>query len=249
MTEHNKESLIDSIDAEISELETLIELQRRKVELLSKKNASLKSADGRTISEDAVSRAESDTVNKFPSFSAQKRRASRTSNPIIDPNDPLSIGEPEGSMSETDSAKDDTDVARATQATAHKMSIVEQEAAMISSIQRMSRLTTDLANERNLLAWGRTALAACRTGLAFLGVAGVTLYGSVMAQLITLSFMALASIFMVHAIARYKRIKFVLMQPEPPLFFDRLSNVPLQTLMILLFVLALATIAAQQWEN
>merc|ERR1740121_603608 len=40
------------------------------------------------------------------------------------------------------------------------------------SIDRMSRLSTDLANERTLLAWMRTALAVLRTALAiaFLGV-------------------------------------------------------------------------------
>jgi hypothetical protein len=61
-----------------------------------------------------------------------------------------------------------------------KDSGVEGEAAMgtIDAVTRFSRISTDLANERTLLAWYRTALAACRTCFAVISL-GSTAFGDV----------------------------------------------------------------------
>lgn len=44
----------------------------------------------------------------------------------------------------------------------------------ICELERMNRMSTDLANERTLLAWNRTALAAIRTAFAFMSVKAST---------------------------------------------------------------------------
>lgn len=45
---------------------------------------------------------------------------------------------------------------------------------MLTALDRFSRLTTDLANERTLLAWFRTSLASMRTAFSFFSVSGTT---------------------------------------------------------------------------
>jgi hypothetical protein len=50
----------------------------------------------------------------------------------------------------------------------------QQPEGELVGLAKMSRLGTDLANERTLLAWIRTVLAMMRTVFATLGVAGLT---------------------------------------------------------------------------
>merc|ERR1712151_768553 len=52
--------------------------------------------------------------------------------------------------------------------------IVEEELEVVTALERFNRLSTDLANERTLLAWVRTCLAAVRTGVSYLGLAAIS---------------------------------------------------------------------------
>lgn len=246
MTESEKpvSDLIESIDSEIHELETLISLQQKKVELLSRKNALLKQ------SENASFTLTIDSCEKNSLY--RESHAEKGRNSIIELNklgtaNPLVAKNAESELTKSSKIED----GKATDQQFATTTLTKQEKTEISvltSVQRMSRLTTDLANERNLLAWGRTALAAARTALAFLGVTALTLYGEVMAQFVTISFMVLALVFTIHAVHRYHRIKEILMMPDPSLEFRRLSNKPLYLALTLLFLLALVTIASQQWS-
>lgn len=90
-------------------------------------------------------------------------------------------------------------------------------------VDRMQRLNTDLANERTLLAWTRTSLAAMRTAFAFLAVTGEG------AMLVGLHFSrwGMATLCLLAAgmgIRRYVQVKRITFQPvTPDVRFGRIS--------------------------
>ena len=47
---------------------------------------------------------------------------------------------------------------------------------LLEGMERFNRLSTDLANERTLLAWIRTSLAAIRTLFTYLGLSAISDY-------------------------------------------------------------------------
>jgi len=117
---------------------------------------------------------------------------------------------------------------------------------MVTALERFNRLSTDLANERTLLAWVRTCLAAVRTGLSFLGVTAVaewwiSLY---MAQWGMLLLIVLASFF---GAVRYYRLKAILEYKVPPRYFGRLSLTPMNALVVVASVATASGLAAQTW--
>lgn len=120
------------------------------------------------------------------------------------------------------------------------------EMEMVTALERFNRLSTDLANERTLLAWVRTCLAAVRTGLSFLGVTAVaewwiSLY---MAQWGMLLLIVLASFF---GAVRYYRLKAILEYKVPPRYFGRLSLTPMNALVVVASVATASGLAAQTW--
>lgn len=113
----------------------------------------------------------------------------------------------------------------------------------------MSRLSTDLANERNLLAWGRTAMAAARTALAFLGLVGNNDFGVGLVYTTSIGFGVIAVWMMIQGSLRYKQIKNILLLPEPPIHFGRLSNNPIVLVLVVLLVLLVIGNSADSWSK
>lgn len=124
-----------------------------------------------------------------------------------------------------------------------------KEDRFVNAITRLSRLNTDLANERNLLAWARTALASARTFLAFVGVSAVTDFGKASRQICYLGFAVMSIYIILQGTERYNKIKKIVYLKNPPPNFDRLTNAPLPVCLALLFALGLMSISFDQWED
>ena len=119
----------------------------------------------------------------------------------------------------------------------------------LEGLERLSRLTTDLANERTLLAWTRTCLAAIRTCFTYLSL---TATEAAWRGVITATEIGMATLVVATAAIgawRYFKIKDVLAQKLPPREFGRFSMRPL---VALIFITAIATttgVCSQQWEH
>jgi uncharacterized membrane protein YidH (DUF202 family) len=119
----------------------------------------------------------------------------------------------------------------------------------LQGLERLSRLTTDLANERTLLAWTRTCLASIRTLFAFLEVRSADAGWQVW-KLITE--MSMATVVLACAglgAWRYFAIKRILSQKVPPQHFGRISIRPLCALLVLVAVATSTAIYAQKWQH
>lgn len=210
----DKQQQMINIDDEIAEIEELISLQRRKVELLRKKNTFLKKDDSGNTDNYALRKETSSNSNPMQ-VPFQSESAKFGDN--VPPNSPTSNS--------------------------------SKQLSLISSMQRMSRLSTDLANERNLLAWGRTAMAAARTALAFLGLVGNNDFGVGLVYTTSIGFGVIAVWMMIQGSLRYKQIKNILLLPEPPIHFGRLSNNPIVLVLVVLLVLLVIGNSADSWSK
>lgn len=117
----------------------------------------------------------------------------------------------------------------------------------ISSMTRFQRLSTDLANERTLLAWGRTAFAAIRTCFAYLGLEGVNKFGKDSLNTTIIGFALLGVIIFIIGAQRYMAIKMVVAMEKPPEHFNRLSNYPYLFISTAFLILTVITVAGDDW--
>lgn len=124
-----------------------------------------------------------------------------------------------------------------------------KEDRFVNAMTRLSRLNTDLANERNLLAWGRTAMAAARTFLAFINTEAITNFGKTSREVCYLGFGVMSIYIILQGAERYNKIKKIVYLKNPPPNFDRLTNAPLPICLALLFALGLMSVSFDQWEN
>eukprot|EP00927_Polykrikos_kofoidii_P054872 TRINITY_DN49224_c0_g1_i1.p1 TRINITY_DN49224_c0_g1~~TRINITY_DN49224_c0_g1_i1.p1 ORF type:complete len:323 (-),score=36.00 TRINITY_DN49224_c0_g1_i1:67-1035(-) len=121
-------------------------------------------------------------------------------------------------------ASSDTLVSHNSASSNHDVSIAitNQMEQAAETIDRFSRLSTDLSNERTLLAWIRTAMAATRTSIAFLALTaeGVWLGGLHLSRMAMVTLVLTAA---VGGIVRYRSVKAATFLRLPPRQFGRLS--------------------------
>lgn len=124
--------------------------------------------------------------------------------------------------------------------------------AHCSAIDRFGRLSAILANERTLLAWTRTGLAAGRTAFAFLGLTVAAQAAGGWSTVLTLSTMVMASLWLLLlgiGMQRFIRVKTALeLCPEKiALHFDRVSIRPLFAVLLAVCVANCCGWYSQQW--
>jgi uncharacterized membrane protein YidH (DUF202 family) len=93
------------------------------------------------------------------------------------------------------------------------------------TIDRFSRLTSELSNERTLLSWVRTGLAAIRTVFPFFDLIEKTDPG-VWKMTVTFSQLAMMTVVIFAGLSgsvRYNKVREALRSPEPPDGFGRVS--------------------------
>ena len=250
---------MENEDLEIEALEELIRLQRAKVDLLKKKRQEAATATSETddnrkesetnatstsIRETSGALSISSNTSKIISTAVNAiNHALHDDDDIVKESEPTRDEEPESqhTRESEDSIrkKEGNSMLRGWWQSKSKKDQKNEE-RFVDALTRLSRLTTDLANERTYLAWIRTALAAARTVVSFLALSGSNLFGRVSVRTCVLGFAVLALVMMAHGAERYKKIKSILLTKDTPGGFARLSTVPLS--LSLLSILALVLI-------
>mmetsp|Transcript_22840 Transcript_22840/g.63845 ORF Transcript_22840/g.63845 Transcript_22840/m.63845 type:complete len:322 (-) Transcript_22840:174-1139(-) len=122
-------------------------------------------------------------------------------------------------------------------------------AQLVDHVERFSRLSTDLANERTLLAWIRTCLAALRTVFAFYAMEGI---GEFWNWSVTGSQIMMAVLVVVLAVTgecRYKSIRQALMVKDPPTTFGRVSLRYTYSIVVLSSIVTCAGVTLRRWQK
>jgi uncharacterized membrane protein YidH (DUF202 family) len=280
------QEIMDDVDIEIHALEELIGLQKKKVELLSRKRII---DNERKLSEDNGHKERGVELRYSRKSSTEKTRAASTSaggsktsvistavnaiNRAMHDSEDLSVSGQPNEEEEQDEEEEEFDENAALPASAstdqnhHKPSDSRDsnvfqkwfkkgpdkkektEERFVDALTRLSRLTTDLANERTYLAWIRTALASARTVVSFLALSGTNLFGRVSAKTCVIGFAVLALFMMGHGTERYRKIKQILLTKDTPGGFARLTTAPLSIALLSVFALVIFVTSSENWVN
>ena len=119
----------------------------------------------------------------------------------------------------------------------------------LEGLERLSRLTTDLANERTLLAWVRTCLAAIRTTFAYLEISALALGWSIGLKMTEVAMATLVISAAATGVWRYFKIKGILLQKVPPAEFGRVTMRPLAVLILLTALSTTIGVYSQEWVH
>jgi len=120
---------------------------------------------------------------------------------------------------------------------------------MCNAMERFSRMTTDLANERTLLSWIRTTLAAIRTVFAYFAL---TANGSFWENTLICSELTMAVLVIVTALTGYRRfdkIKNVIRMKHPPESFGRISVRYVYSLVAASSIVTVVSIFFRHWDK
>lgn len=119
----------------------------------------------------------------------------------------------------------------------------------LQGLERLSRLATELANERTLLAWIRTCLAGIRTLFTHIALSGTS---SGWVAFIVFTEVTMAALIIVTSITgatRYYKIKAILSQKIPPQDFGRFSIQPLAAVVITAGIASVTGVLSQGWSK
>lgn len=255
---------MNDIDLEIAAIEEMIDLQKRKIDLLRIKNQEIYGkAPGTSMEENQEIRSE-----RQSSTASQNSSASSNLSPL---HEMVSNVRTSSTMRNTEAARlsekkhieekidkfeemipdhlgDHLPGVKDKIQDQSKKPVEKQKEQYIDALTRFSRLSTDLANERTLLAWVRTALACSRTVCAFMGVEYLSTFGNYSQRIVYIGFAVMAVLMLSQGLERYRKIKWILTLPNPPIEFDRVTTVPVLIVMITMFCLVLINAAAVQWQ-
>jgi uncharacterized membrane protein YidH (DUF202 family) len=245
---------MNDIDLEIAAIEEMIDLQKRKIDLLRIKNNEIYGgAPGTAMSEvgERDSSVSTGSSNKSPlheMVSTSRTSATMRTTEIARASEKKHIEEKIEKFEELipDHLGDHPPAAAASEAA--KKPVEKQKEQYIDALTRFSRLSTDLANERTLLAWIRTGLAASRTVCAFMGVEYLSTFGDISQRIVYIGMAITAIVMISQGLERYRKIKWILTLPNPPIEFDRLSVVPAHVALIGMLIIVLVNAAAVQWK-
>ena len=123
--------------------------------------------------------------------------------------------------------------------------------AVLDGLQRLTRLNSDLANERTLLAWIRTDLAAIRTLWGYMTIGSAVAFWDDLALVAMMLMTTLVAFTSAYGVYRYYVIKNVLSKPtkDLPADYGRKSTRPLAVLVVLCSVVTAAGMYSQMWEK
>lgn len=120
--------------------------------------------------------------------------------------------------------------------------------AMVHGMAKMSRLATDMANERTLLAWIRTILAFVRTAFATLSWApGVGMAWLLVHRLSVFMIVLLLALSTYIGVQRYRRLAKILKMKDIPNFFARQPIWPLNLVLGVCVVHIVIAALVQNW--
>lgn len=123
----------------------------------------------------------------------------------------------------------------------HRHHRTEQDT--LDGIYHSNKMGTDLSNERIMLAWIRTMLAAVRTVFSFLK------YEYTPASLVAATMMAATIVLLagVNGAYRYWRIRYILSLPKVPSTYGRLTLLPFILLVVGVAILCSVETYSESW--
>ena len=262
------------LDEEIAQLEQLISLQTRKVDLLRQKRERAQGSNetNPTFDVPQPESANKDTLTttqtKYATFSSPQKESMKSKASRLRPRANANVAKfdrlesdlekrPQCGMQPPDykppqraesTRRFSDQFSRAFNRSQLHPHLIEDMPG-IDAMQRFSRISTDLANERNLLAWCRTSLACVRTCFAVMALESVDAYSFTTWRGMVICLGVLSFWMYAHGLQRYSSMKKILFMERPPLFFGRFSNYPQAILMLVaLFVIALMA-SARKWVH
>mmetsp|Transcript_145423 Transcript_145423/g.253775 ORF Transcript_145423/g.253775 Transcript_145423/m.253775 type:complete len:355 (+) Transcript_145423:71-1135(+) len=127
--------------------------------------------------------------------------------------------------------------------------VCEEIAEQTKTVERFSRLSSELANERTLLAWVRTGLATVRTVFTFLALAGTSVAWTndvLLAQMLMMTAVLFAGL---SGTVRYVKVRDALRMAEPPQYFGRMSVKWFVGIVLVTYIAIAAGVYTQHWHK
>jgi uncharacterized membrane protein YidH (DUF202 family) len=225
-----------AIDEELAELEKLIELQQQKCVLLRKKRGGSSVGSTNEVQSPLTPRTE-EVLKTFhgPTESTSWVTGAFSQSMPSPSSGSLNPGIPGERFSEYESEDDTVDPEDGTFKQRVKYCCwvrnlehpeqygMKQKKSVnaLDAVTRFNRLGTDLANERTMLAWTRTALATGRTVFSFFAFTGLTASGEVSQRVVLVTLATLAFSAYCFGFHRYRCVKKALRETDPPMYFNR----------------------------